>query len=127
MQEMVRDNRVEHAHATFIEHTHDGFALFEALAEVAANFFIGGRKLHSVEIFDVALIVSNASRLKPFTQAGRKIRVGEVLAPKSAVPNARFGHGTIEVQHADEPWPCAAPIGDRQDGATVRSESMEHL
>ena len=44
VQQLVRDDRVEHAHAAFVEHAHDGLLLAEAAGGTAAELLIGPRQ-----------------------------------------------------------------------------------
>jgi hypothetical protein len=51
----------------------------------------------------------------------------EVLAPERGVFHARLGEGAVEVEHAHEAGPGAAPVGDGEDGSLVRDEAGQHM
>ena len=54
---------------------------------------------------------------EPLAQALQEELVGEIVAPQRGVLNARFGQRAVQVQHADETRPLAAPVRDGQDRA----------
>ncbi len=67
----------------------------------------------------MALVVGEAAGLEPLAEALSKEGVREILAPEGAVGDAGLGQGAVEIQHADQAGPGAAPIGDGEDGAAM--------
>ena len=61
-------------------------------------------------VLDLAAVVSHGA------DPSEKI-VGEILAPERAVGDARLGQRAVEIEHADQAGPGAAPVGDGQDRA----------
>ena len=57
IEEFVGDDGVEHAHAAFVEHTHDGFAFRELASHASAQFLIGGGERDALQVPDLALVV----------------------------------------------------------------------
>ena len=127
MKQFVGNNRVEHAHTAFVENAHDGFALLELPSKSASGILIRRRQLDAREIAHVALIVSEHTGVEPLTETLLKKAVGEVLAPERTVADARLGHRAVEIQHADQPRPGAAPIGHGQDGAAMCEQSGQDM
>ena len=76
---------------------------------------------------DVRGVVLDLAGLEPERRPLRKNVVGEVLAPERAVVHARLGERAVEVEHADEAGPGAAPVGDGEDGAAVGGEAGEDM
>ena len=68
------------------------------------------------------MVVRDRACGEPFAQSGAKFRVLERLAPERAVADAGLCHRAVQIQHADEARPGAAPVGDREDGAAVSEQ-----
>src|SRR5207253_1024855 len=51
----------------------------------------------------------------------------EIDAPESVVLHAGLGQRAVQVQHADQSGPLAAPVGDRQNRAAMRVQAMEQM
>src|SRR5262249_50101990 len=90
MQQLVRDDCVEHAHATFIEDTQNRFVLFDLASSAAAQVLVGRRKLEQAEVAHMALIVGNGTAGEPLAQAALEEIIGKILAPKAAVFDTRL-------------------------------------
>ena len=52
---------------------------------------------------------------EPAPQAVVEEAIVEIVAPERAVLHAGLGQRAVQVQHADQSGPLAAPVGDRQD------------
>src|SRR5262249_19612976 len=117
MEQLIGNDRVEHAHAAFVEDTHDGLALLEIAPKTPSEFFVGRGQFHQSQILNMALVVADVPSVKPFTKAGLEESIVKLLAPKGAVVDTSLGHGAVEVQHADQARPSSAPVGDSQDRA----------
>ncbi len=75
----------------------------------------------------MASVVADRLAFKPTIKALEKEIVGEIDAPQRVVTNTGFGQRSIEVEHADQARPFAAPIGDGQDGPLMRVQSVEQM
>ena len=106
-------------------------ALFgsELLGEFAAEFRSAGfGNFEIAEAVDVAGRHDGAGgRSSQRRSPSRKNVVLKSATPEGAVLHAGFGQRAVEVQHADESRPLAAPVGDGQDGASMGEESGEHV
>ena len=127
MQQLIRNDGVEHAHAALVKHAEDRLLGFQPASDLPAQGLVGLGQLHQRERFHVALIVADPALAKPLPQAGAEEPVREILAPKTAVGDASLGHRTVQVQHPDQSWPGAAPVGHRQDRAAVRVEAGQDM
>ena len=127
VQQVIRDDRVEHAHAAFIEDAEDGFAGAEATREVAAGLLVIGGQFQQRQIANVGLIMRDFSARQPLAQTGLEKGVGEGLAPQCGVAHAGLCERGVKVQHADESRPLAAPVRHREDRAAVRGQSGQHM
>ena len=66
------------------------------------------------------------SRSGPRLVQGLEI-IAEILRPDGGVLDAGLGQRTIQIQHADQAGPGAAPVGDSQDGALVGDQAMQNV
>ena len=69
MQQFVGDDGVEHAHAAFVEHAHDGLLLAEPAGGAPAELLVGQRQLEQAQVLHVALVVGDHAFLEPLAQA----------------------------------------------------------
>src|SRR6266568_3925198 len=123
MKQLVRNDRVKHAHATFVENAHDRFALLKLAGDPPPKLLVGSREFDQVQILHVALIMTEVAAAEPLAQAPLEIGIGEALAPNCAVMNTRFGQRPVEIQQAHQAWPRPAPIGDGEDWAAVSAQT----
>ena len=119
MQEFVRNDGVEHSHAAFIEDAEDCLVPSKFPGGLFAELFVGDGQFEETQVFDVALVVGDNAFGEPLPQASFEIGVGKIFAPQRAVADAGFGERAVEIQHADQPGPGAAPIGERQNRSFV--------
>ncbi len=127
MQQVIRHDGVEHAHAAFIEDTEDGLLMTKTAREVASGRVVVGGQLQHGKRADVALIMFDRAGAEPLAQAVFEEGVAEVLAPKRGVIHASLGEGSVEVQKTDEAGPLAAPVRHGEDGAAMRGQSSENV
>ena len=127
VEQVVGDDGVEHAHATLVEHAHDGLVApqlggqrLAELAGVAGDFDFGER-------FDVIGLVRAFAGREPLAEFGLEIVVREILAPERGVFHALFRERAVQVQHADEAGPGAGPVGDGENRPAMRGESGEDV
>ena len=85
MQQLVGDDRVEHAHAAFVEDAEDRLFLAQPRAEVAPDAFVFRGQLEPRKIAHVRLSCVTVPVREPFAQAGLEEGVGEVLAPERGI------------------------------------------
>src|SRR6266550_2972069 len=90
IEKFVGDDGVEHAHAAFVEHTHNGLALLELAPDASAQFLIGGGERDALQVRDLAFIVRDRAGGQPLAQSALEVRVGKLLAPERAVTDARL-------------------------------------
>ena len=65
--------------------------------------------------------------LQPLAQAVLEEVVGEILAPERAVADAGLGERAVQVEHADQARPRAAPVGDGEDRAAMGEQAGQHV
>src|SRR5690606_40517397 len=53
--------------------------------------------------------------------------VGEIRTPQGTVSNPRLGKRPVEVEHAHQAGPLAAPIGYRKDRSTMGSQPGQYV
>src|SRR6266568_3943954 len=123
MKQLVRNDRVKHAHATFVENAHDRFALLKLAGDPPPKLLLGCREFDQVQILHVALIMAEAAAVEPLAQAALEIGIGEALAPNCAVLNPRFGQRPVEVQHSRQARPRPAPICEGENWAAVSAQT----
>src|SRR5215471_19594877 len=75
----------------------------------------------------MTLVVCDHPFSEPLPKTFLEISIGEVLAPQRAVTDSGFREAAVEIQHADQPGPCAAPVGHGQDWAAMSAESCQHV
>jgi len=88
---------------------------------------VGEGQFEQAQVLDVALVVGHDAFLEPLPEAGVEKGVLEVFAPQSAVADAGLGQGPVEIQHADEAGPDAAPIGHRKDWAAMGGQAGQNV
>src|ERR1700719_3741666 len=76
---------------------------------------------------NMASVVADWLAFKPTIESLEKEIVREIDAPQRVVTNAGFGQRSIEVEHADQTRPFAAPVGDGQDRPLMRVQSVEQM
>ena len=86
-----------------------------------------GRNLALRQRLDVRRLVLDRAGLEPTAQALEEEVVREVFAPQRAVLDAGLGQAAVEVEHADQARPSAAPVGHGQDRALVRDKAGEDV
>src|SRR6059058_856497 len=86
----------------------------------AANVLVFRRQFQKSQIADMALVVCDQAIRQPLLEPVAKKGIAEILAPQRAIANARFGHRSIEIEHAYQSRPRAAPIRYRENWSTVR-------
>src|SRR6266487_682237 len=123
MKQLVRNDRVKHAHATFVEYAHDRFALPELAGDPPPKLLVGSRYFDQVQVLHVVLVMAEAPAVEPLAQAALEIGIGEALAPNCAIVNTRFGQRPVEIQHAHQAWPRPAPVGQGENWAAVRAQT----
>ena len=72
-------------------------------------------------------VVLDAALGEPGPRALQEEVVRERLAPQRAVWLVRLGEAAVQVEHADEAGPLAAPVGDGQDRALVVDQAGQHV
>ena len=120
MQQRIGDDGVEHAHATLVEDAHDELLALELFREFAARLSRRGGHLHGPSGRTCGRRMLHLAGLEPRAQALEEEGVGEILAPKRAVGHARLGQRAVEVEHADEAGPGAAPVRHGEDRSAMR-------
>ena len=75
----------------------------------------------------VADIVLDGLAREPAAEVPEEELVCEIAAPERAVGDAGLGEGGVEVEHADEAGPLAAPVGDGEDRPAMRIEAGENV
>ena len=81
----------------------------------------------AVERLDVAEVVLDRLAVEPAAQAVQEELVGEVLAPEGGVADAGLRQRAVQVEHADQARPLAAPVGDGQDRPLVGIEPVQDV
>ena len=75
----------------------------------------------------MALVVGDHAFLEPLAEAVPEEVVLEVLAPQRAVADAGLGQGAVQIQHADQAGPGAAPVGDGEDRAAMGGQAGQDV
>ena len=127
MEQFIRDDGIIHPHAAFVENTEDGLLSPELQAELPAQLLIGFRQIRKRKILDVALVVGEGALGEPSPQAVFEQVVRKVPAPQSAIFDTGLGQRAVEVEHAHQPRPGAAPVGHRQNGAAMGVQAGQHV
>ena len=95
--------------------------------EAFAELLVRQRQFEQAQILDVALVVSDHALGEPLAEAVSEESIGKVLAPERAVADAGLGERPVQVQHADQAGPGAAPVGHGQDGAAMGPEARQDV
>jgi hypothetical protein len=127
MKQFVGNDRVEHAHATFVEDADDSLLVAKLARGVFADLLILVRHFEQAQITNMTLVVGDDTFLEPSAEPVFEKFICEIFTPERTVFDAGLGHGTIEVEHADEARPSTAPIGDGQDGAAMGEQTSEKV
>ena len=77
VKQFVGNDGVEHAHATFVKHAHDGLLLLELARQALAELLVRRRKFQQTQIAHMALVVRDHALLQPLAQAVLEKLVGE--------------------------------------------------
>jgi hypothetical protein len=83
--------------------------------------------LLGLERADVAQVVVDAPLGQPLCQRAARERIVERLAPDRAVRNAGLRQRPVQVQHADQARPLAAPVRERENRRAVPRQAREHV
>jgi hypothetical protein len=126
-QELVGDDGVVHAHAAFVEDTHDGLVHAKVVGDLLGDGAGLGRNRDLGERLDVGDLVLDDTGLQPALQAAEEQRVVEVLAPQRRVFDAGLGERAVEIEHADEARPGAGPVGHIEQGPAVRDQAGKEV
>ncbi len=127
VDQLVGDDRVVHAHAALVEDTHDLLVVAELLRELGAELLGIGGDARLLVGLHVRGGVRDGSGGQPRAEALKEGLVAEVVAPEGTVLHACLGQGAVEIEHADEPRPGAAPVGDGQDRALVGEQTLQEM
>ncbi len=126
-QKLVRDDRVVHPHAAFVENAHDRFALAEVAGDRARDLAGPLRRRGRVERADMGSVVGDAPLAQPLTELVLERLVGEGLAPQGAVWHAGFGQRSVQVEHSDEARPLPGPVRHRENRAAMADEPRQDV
>ena len=129
MQQLVGNDGVVHAHAAFVEHAQDGLVALQARrpasrrsASASAGNLELRQRLHVAGVVH-QMVRRSSQRFSPL----QKEIVGEIFAPQRVVVHAGLGQRSVEIEHADQAGPFAAPVGDGQDRALMRIQPVQHM
>src|ERR1022692_4360572 len=127
MEQFIRDDGFIQSHATVIENADNGLFLLELPAKISAELLIGRRKFRKRQIFYVTLVVGNDAFSQPLPQTALEQAVGKFFAPQGTIFDAGLGQRTIKIEHANQPRPGAAPVGEGQNWATMREQARQYV
>ena len=65
--------------------------------------------------------------VKPGVEIFGEVIIGEIIGPDGGVFDAGLGERAIEIEHADEAGPGAAPVGSGENGALMREQAGENM
>src|SRR5271167_1656802 len=125
MQQLVGNDGVVHSHTTFIKHAQDGFVALQMGSHFTRGGLDVGRQLKIVQRMNMTSVVTDRLTLEPEIKSPKKEIVREIDAPQRVVANAGFSQRSVEIEHADQSWPFAAPVGDSQDRPSMRVQSVQ--
>src|SRR5439155_14670845 len=60
-------------------------------------------------------------------EAGFEKFIGEIFAPERAVLDARLGHRTVEIEHADKAGPGSTPVRHSQNWSAMGQQSTKNV
>ena len=125
MQQVIRDDGVEHAHAAFVEHPHDqlGMADFRRQPAGCHAGFLG----HDEVGLDMVYQMIDLPVGQPDAQSTLEKRIGKILAPERRVVDAGLGERAVQIEHSHEARPLPGPVRDRQDRPFVVDEARQHM
>ena len=124
---LVIDDGVVHAHAAFVEDTHDGHPVGQLARQAAAGGGRVGVQTAHVQVTHMGRVVLDGARLDPRPDRLVRERVGQVVAPDGAVAAAHLGQRRVDVEHAHQPRPLAQPVGHGQDRASMSAQPGQHV
>ncbi len=127
MQQLVGDDGVIHAHAALVEDAHDGLFGDQLARQLPAEIFSAGGQLEVGERLRVAGVVHHRLAVQPLAQARQEAFVLERLRPQRGVRHTGFGEGAVQIEHAHQAGPLAAPVGDGENGALVGKQAAENV
>ena len=127
VQRVIGYDGVEHAHAALVENAEDRFFAAELRGKFLAELRGARWHAHFLQRTRVRGVVRDATRLEPLPQFCAEKVVREIFAPQRRVAHTGLRERTVEVQHADEPRPLAAPIRDSQNRPAMRREPGEDV
>jgi len=127
VEQFVGNDGVVHPHAALVEHPHDRLLMAQFFGETAPEFFRRGGHLHFAEGPGVRGVVADLPLFEPGAEPVEEEGVGEILAPERAVFDAGLGERAVQVEHADQAGPGAAPVGEREDRAFVGGETVQDV
>ena len=93
IHQMVGHDGVEHSHATFVEHAHDGLLLLHAVPRLTARRCLG--IFTSASRRDVLGRMPQFSFFEPASQRFCKRKIGKINAPQGRILLAGFGERTV--------------------------------
>ena len=125
VQQMVRDDGIEHPHAAFVKDAHDRCVALQFRSQFFTHSAGGGGQLRTAQGADVAGRVGADAGLEPLFQRGGELPRSEILAPEGRVGHVRLGERAVEVEHPHQSRPGTRPIGDRQDGSLVGNQAVQ--
>ena len=127
VEQVVRDDGVEHAHATLVKNAHNGFFALELCGECPTELGLCVRQAQGRCVSHMRRVVRDLAAGEPFAQAAFEEIVRKVQTPQGAVRDARFGERPVEVEHADQARPLPGPVGEGENGASVRDQAVQHM
>ena len=127
VEKVIGDDRVEHAHAALVEHSHDDLLPPQAPRARAACLCGAGRDADARQRPRVRRVVPDPARGKPRAKPSCEERVREVLAPERAVAHARLGQRGVQVEQPDETGKRAAPVCHGEDRPAVGGQSGQQM
>ena len=127
VQQLIRDDGVEHPHAALVEDPHDGLIAMQVGGKLRAQLFRARRDSERAQRTDMAGIVREQLSTEPAPQSAQEKFIAKIDAPQRAVLDARLGERPVEVEQSDQPRPLAAPVRHRQDRPTMRVESVQKM
>ena len=119
VEKFVGYDCVKHAHASLIKNTDEGFATLKVFGDCLGKRFDSTWNSNVCDWYHMACVVVNFPRVEPRLKMMTKTWSRKIIGPKSRIGNSRFCQRTIEIEHANEPWPLSRPVGKRENRAGV--------
>jgi hypothetical protein len=127
VQGVIGNDGVEHAHASLVEDAKNGLVAPQLGSQPLTEPGTLRGQLHILQRPCVRRVMRHPAGAQPLPQPVPEKGVRKILAPKARVPHARLGQRTIQVQHADQPRPLAAPVRHRQDRSAMSGQPGQHM